>query len=108
MRFPFKKKQAVELAQAGTIINGEMKMFAVGDKKIAVARVGDDYYAFDDTCTHMQCPLSKGFLRDLAVVCPCHVSEFDISSGKVLKGPATKPVASYDVQIEAGSIRVLA
>lgn len=107
MRFPFKKKQAVEVAQAGTITSGEMKMFAVGDKKIAVARVGDAYYAFDDTCTHMRCPLSKGFLRDLTVVCPCHVSEFDISSGKVLKGPAKKPVGSYEVQVEANSIRVL-
>lgn len=106
MRFPFKKKEFVSVGQAGTIMRGEMKMFTVGDKKIAVTRVQDGYYAFDDTCTHMQCSLSRGFLRGESCICACHGSEFDITSGKVLKGPAKKSVASYAVRVEGDSIQV--
>lgn len=106
MRFPFKKKQFVSVAQAGTIMDGEMKAFKVGGKDIAVARVRGGYYAFDDTCTHMACSLAKGFLRGESVVCPCHTSEFEVSSGKVSKGPAQKPVSSYPVRVEEGSVQV--
>lgn len=106
MRFSFKKKEFIAVAAEGSLADGDMKMFEVQDQKVTVARVGGAYHAFHDVCTHMQCPLSKGFLRGNIVVCPCHVSEFDITNGHVVKGPAEKPVRSYPVRIEGGSIQV--
>ena len=85
---------------------GEMKAFDVGETKIAVARVGDDLYAFGDTCTHRQCALSEGELEGTTVTCPCHGSQFDVSTGGVLSGPAEDPVVSYPVRVEGGEIRV--
>ncbi|MGH2773102.1 MAG: Rieske (2Fe-2S) protein [Actinomycetota bacterium] len=106
MKFPFKKKEFVQVAAEGAISNGSMAEFEVGDRKVAVARIEGAYYAFDNICTHMQCPLHKGWLRGKTVVCPCHVSEFDVTNGAVVKGPAQKPVRSYPVRIESGSIEV--
>ena len=39
-------------------------------------------------------------------MCQCHGSEFDITTGAVVSGPATLPLAVYDVQEAGGSIRI--
>ncbi len=55
-------------------------MVVVGDPAdpVAVARAGGRLYAFDDTCTHEECPLSDGRLTADEVECPCHGSIFDL------------------------------
>ena len=103
-------RQAVsELRTLGAnseINDGEMKAFDVDDLTIAVAKVGGKVYAFGDTCTHQQCPLSDGDLEETTVTCPCHGSQFDVTSGAVLEGPAEDPVASYPVTVSDDSIQV--
>jgi 3-phenylpropionate/trans-cinnamate dioxygenase ferredoxin subunit len=38
----------------------------------------------------------------------CHGSEFDVATGAVLSGPASRPLNAYDVQVIDGSIRIRA
>jgi 3-phenylpropionate/trans-cinnamate dioxygenase ferredoxin subunit len=85
---------------------GEMKAFKVAGLNIAVARVGERLHAFGNTCTHRQCPLSKGELEEATVTCPCHGSQFDVTTGDVIRGPAEDPVPSYPVRLEQLSIQV--
>lgn len=87
-------------------MKGETASFQVNGKPVAIARLGEEYHAFGGICTHRQCELSKGYLRSTSIVCPCHGSEFDVTSGQVLKGPATKPIPTYKVRIQDGSIEV--
>ena len=73
--------------------------------RISVARVDDRLYAFDDlcTCADQPCPLSGGLLTGTTVMCQCHGSRFDISTGAVLSGPATDALGVYEVQeVEVG------
>src|SRR5918997_7117290 len=83
---------------------GEMRVFDVGGNKIAVANVAGTFYAFGDTCTHMQCSLAGGDLEETTVICPCHGSEFDVTSGEVLRGPAREPVGSYEARVEGSNL----
>jgi 3-phenylpropionate/trans-cinnamate dioxygenase ferredoxin subunit len=85
---------------------GELASFEVGGERIAVARAGESYYAFDDTCTHLACSLAEGELEGQTVTCPCHGSQFDITSGALLRGPAQRPVRSYGVRVEDGTLQV--
>jgi nitrite reductase/ring-hydroxylating ferredoxin subunit len=48
----------------------------------------------------MGCSLANGELKGTTVTCACHGSQFDVTSGAVLRGPARKPVRSYAVQVE--------
>ena len=87
----------------------EGKMVVVGDPldPVAVARAGGRIYAFDDTCTHEECPLSDGVLTDAEVECPCHGSIFNLRTGEALTGPALESVRTHEVRVEGGRVQVL-
>ncbi len=73
---------------------------------MCIGRTDAGWVAFDDTCTHEECPLSDGELDGTVVVCPCHGSEFDIRTGDVLTPPALDPLPIYDVREEEGALLV--
>jgi 3-phenylpropionate/trans-cinnamate dioxygenase ferredoxin subunit len=91
---------------AGDLEEGEMRAFDVRGTKIAVANVGGAFHAFDDTCTHMACSLAGGDLEETTVICPCHGSEFDVTSGAVLQGPAREPLATYKTRVEGDNLEI--
>ena len=78
--------------------------------RISVARVDDRLYAFDDLCTCAEdpCPLSGGLLTGTTIMCQCHGSRFDLTTGAVINGPATEPLNLYDVQEVDGNIQIRA
>lgn len=82
------------------VIAGQMRVYDVAGTKVTVANVNAHIHAFDDTCTHLGCSLAKGKLEGTTVTCPCHGSQFDVTSGAVLRGPARRPVRSRSVQVQ--------
>jgi len=94
----------VRVGEAGAISPGEMRVFDVAGTKVNVVHAGDSFYAFDDACTHMGCSLAKGKLDGTVVTCACHGSQFDVTSGAVLRGPAQRPVRAIPVILESGEI----
>ena len=75
-------------------------------RRVTVARVGGKLYAFDDLCPHERCPLSSGLLTGTTIMCQCHGSKFDVTTGAVLRGPATEALATYEVREQDGQIQV--
>ena len=67
-------------------------------------RVDDLFFAINNQCTHQGAGLDRGVVRVAGsvrtVTCPAHGSVFRLDDGKVMRPPATKPVAVYDVKIE--------
>lgn len=86
----------VRVAARNAVAAGEMAVFDVAGTKVNVASTEGCLYAFDDTCTHRGCSLANGELDGTIVTCACHGSQFDVTSGVVLRGPAEKPVRSAD------------
>ena len=79
-------------------------------RRISVARVDGRLYAFDDlcTCAEQACPLSGGLLTGTTLMCQCHGSRFDVTTGAVINGPATAPLIRYEVQEVDGDIQIRA
>lgn len=97
------------LARADDIEPGTAKRFEVDGHKIAIIRIGDDFYAIGDTCSHANFSLSEGEVdpEECTIECWKHGSLFDVRTGEALTLPATRPVPTYDVVVEDGDLRVV-
>jgi nitrite reductase/ring-hydroxylating ferredoxin subunit len=100
------------IATGDAIPNGTVVPFYLEDSKlrVSVARVDDNLYAFDGlcTCAEQACPLSGGLLTETTLMCQCHGSGFDVTTGAVVNGPATEALNTYDVQQVDGDIQIRA
>jgi nitrite reductase/ring-hydroxylating ferredoxin subunit len=96
----------VSVGQAEDFGPGQMHAVDVGGTTVGIANADGRVYAIDDTCTHMGCSLATGQLDGTTVTCRCHGSQFDVTSGRVLRGPAQEPVRSHLVEIQAGELLV--
>jgi nitrite reductase/ring-hydroxylating ferredoxin subunit len=85
---------------------GEMRQYQVGGEDVAVANVAGELHAFGDVCTHRQCSLAEGDLDGTTVTCACHGSEFDVTTGDVLGGPAVEPVQTFQVTVEGDDLKI--
>jgi 3-phenylpropionate/trans-cinnamate dioxygenase ferredoxin subunit len=79
-----------------------------GDTSICVVRCGDAVYAINDVCSHEDYSLSVGEVdvEECAIECWKHGSLFSLVTGAPLTFPATRPVATYEVSIDADQVVV--
>ena len=75
-------------------------------RRIAVARISGELYAFDDLCSHDACPLSAGLLTATTIMCQCDGSQFDVTTTAVLRGPATDRLTTYEVREQEDHIKI--
>jgi 3-phenylpropionate/trans-cinnamate dioxygenase ferredoxin component len=98
------------LGPAGAVPNDVVVPCYLDDRKqrVSIARIDDLLYAFDDLCTcpGEPCPLSGGLLVGTVIMCQCHGSRFDVSTGAVVNGPATEPLHIYPVREAEGGIQL--
>ena len=96
----------VTIASVDDLEGEELAAFEVDGERIAVAQVDGIFYAFGDSCPHRQCSLGEGKLAGNVVTCPCHGSQFDVTSGERLVGPAVRGVRSYPIRVENSALQV--
>ena len=75
-------------------------------KTICVARVGDEVFAVDDTCSHSDASLAEGDVTDFKIECWLHGAEFDLRTGEALIPPAVAPLHTYGVHVDGDSVTV--
>jgi Rieske Fe-S protein len=69
---------------------------------IIVARPSADAaVAFSAICTHQGCTVAPAGSE---LDCPCHGSRYSATTGKVLGGPAPKPLPSIAVTVRGGQV----
>ncbi len=85
------------------------RRFVVGPHKIALVRIGDDFYAIGDTCSHADYSLSEGEVDPdtRQIECWKHGSSFSLKTGDPDSLPATQPVPTYDVVVEGDDVWVV-
>ena len=96
------------LDKAALVADGSATRYDVGGHAIAVVRIGTDFYAIGDTCSHADVSLSEGevLLDECALECWKHGSAFDLRTGEPLTLPATMPVPVYDIRADGDDLIV--
>ncbi|MDZ7732127.1 MAG: non-heme iron oxygenase ferredoxin subunit [Acidimicrobiia bacterium] len=97
------------LCAVDDVAPGEARRFALGDRKIALVRIGDDFYAIGDVCTHQDISLSEGEIHEdeREIECWKHGSTFSLETGEPQSLPATRPEPVFEVRIDGGDVFVV-
>ena len=75
----------------------------VGKEAVVLTRTASgDVHAFSAVCTHQGCTVDR--VAAGTIDCPCHGSRFDVDTGAVRTGPATRPLPPVPVQVKDGGI----
>lgn len=96
----------VAVADVDEIPEGGRKEVIIDEQPVLVLRVGGQFYAIDDLCTHDDGPLGEGPLCGYEIECPRHGARFDIRTGEVRRMPAVEPIRVHEVKIEDGKVWV--
>jgi len=95
-----KRKVLLSCASADVPHNGAL---IFQEQRVALLRDQSGLYALSLVCTHLGCSVTVS-AHELA--CPCHGSIFD-RQGRVLKGPADRPLARLKVEVRGERVEVV-
>jgi 3-phenylpropionate/trans-cinnamate dioxygenase ferredoxin subunit len=100
--------QRQRLCAVDDVAPGTARRFDVGEHRIALVRIGDDFYAVGDRCSHADYSLSEGeiWADEKEIECWKHGSTFSLETGEPQSLPATRPVPVYKVDLEGGVVWV--
>ena len=88
-----------------TAEGGSLKVIPKGaSDPIYVLALGNRRFAaLSPICTHLGCTVE---IEESRLVCPCHGSNYD-REGRVLRGPAARPLTSYRVDLTSDEVLVI-
>lgn len=96
----------IPIAKSEDLKEGAGQPFEVEGHRLAVVRHQGKVYALEDYCPHAGATIAFGMVENDCIVCPWHFAEFNLHTGAVLSGPATKGIPVYPVREEDGMILV--
>lgn len=88
---------------------GLAKSYLVGDVKIVVCNIGNEYFAVEDICSHDDGELVDGegnLVEGCQLQCPRHGARFDVRTGEAKKMPAVAPIQTYKVNVVGDELEI--
>jgi len=98
------KLTGIVLGAASEIPVGGGKIYTAA-KVVVTQPTRGQYKAFSAVCTHVGCIMSE--VANGTIDCPCHGSEFKITTGAVVTGPAPAPLPKKQIKIVNGQVVLL-
>lgn len=93
-------------AASADVRDGEVFGAEIAGRQVALYRVGDQFYATSNLCTHAEALLSDGTLDGCEIECPLHMGRFDIRNGEALTSPVEIDLATYPVRVSGDRLEV--
>ena len=89
------------LAATSAIPVGSGTVFS-GPKVVVTQPTAGEFKAFSAVCTHMGCIVSQ--VSNGTIDCPCHGSQYNMTTGAVVAGPAPSPLPAKQIKVSGDSI----
>jgi 3-phenylpropionate/trans-cinnamate dioxygenase ferredoxin subunit len=94
------------IALINPLAAGQKTTTEIEGKEILVCRVDEQYFAVANRCTHSAWPLAEEPIEGMEIVCSLHGARFDLRDGCPTAGPASKPLATFPIELRDGDLYV--
>jgi nitrite reductase/ring-hydroxylating ferredoxin subunit len=99
--------QTVQISLPPYLPTGQILPIQVAGRSLALARVGNIWHVFENSCPHAGCSFSgSGGIWQGVLSCDCHGAEFDLKTGAVLQGPIMQPVTIFATHLNDTSLEI--
>lgn len=95
----------VRTVVADEIPDGEGRVVALGDERVAVFRNGSEISCISNVCRHQMGPIGEGRIIDGCITCPWHGFQYDPVTG-CAPPPFDDRLETYDVALHDGFVWV--
>lgn len=96
----------VDVCAENALSDGEHLLLDVNGTEVAVFKLGGQFYAIEDACSHDGAPIASGLLDGNEIVCPRHGARFCVKTGEVKCAPAYENIAIFPIQIDNGRVQL--
>ncbi|PLR96919.1 Rieske 2Fe-2S domain-containing protein [Bacillus sp. T33-2] len=96
----------VEITDEADLDIGEARNFnypTKDDPAILVRTPDDKFVAYNNKCTHLQCPVFYEHKENI-LLCPCHKGYFDVNSGHPVAGPPQRELPKILLEVKDGKV----
>jgi Rieske Fe-S protein len=73
-----------------------------GPQVVVTQPTAGEFKAFSAVCTHMGCIVNQ--ISNGTIDCPCHGSQYSITTGDVVAGPAPRPLPAKQITVSGSSV----
>jgi len=94
------------IALSDPLATGQKAAMEIEGKEILICRIDEQYFAVANRCTHSAWPLCQEPIEGLEIVCSLHGARFDLRDGCPTAGPASKPLATFPIELRDGELYV--
>ena len=77
-------------------------MIFTGPQVVVTQPSAGEFKAFSAVCTHMGCIVNQ--ISNGTIDCPCHGSQYSITTGDVVSGPAPRPLPAKVIKVSGSSV----
>lgn len=99
-------EEFVAVADERQLIEGQAQKVDAGGIPVLLVKHDGQIRAFGEVCSHLGGPLSEGTIADGVVTCPWHGSQFALTDGHVVNGPATFAQPCFQTRVRNGKVEV--
>ncbi|CAM3848207.1 Rieske 2Fe-2S domain-containing protein [Mesobacillus zeae] len=96
----------VEIADVKDLDIGESRNFGYPTKEdpaILVRTPDDKFVAYNNKCTHLQCPVFYEHKENI-LLCPCHKGYFNVDNGHPMAGPPQRELPKILLEVKDGKV----
>lgn len=96
----------IAVASTSELPEGERLFLEIDGQPIVIFKIGGQFFAIADVCSHDDGPVGDGLLDGYEIKCPRHGASFDVRNGKVLSLPGIVDIPAYPTRIVDGQVEI--
>ena len=95
----------VKVANLKDVPEGDSIEVRIKGRELALFNLAGKFYCLDNSCPHMEGPLTEGYIEGETVICPWHAWPINIKTGEVTFNPDLCAM-SYTVKVEDDAVLI--